>query len=72
MMPPHAPTPKFGDALQRLEEIVRLLEQPLALETALNLFEEGHRLAETCQAHLQAAQFRIDQLQVGPSDLKPL
>ena len=62
-------TLSFEDALKRLEEIVRKLESgEAALDQAIELYEEGDRLKQQCEARLKAAQARIEQIQLGPGD----
>ena len=57
----------FEDALKRLEEIVRKLESGEAsLDAAIELYSEGDRLKQQCEARLKAAQARIEQIQLGP------
>jgi exodeoxyribonuclease VII small subunit len=57
----------FEAALKRLEEIVRKLESGEAsLDEAIALYGEGDRLKQQCEARLQAAQARIEQIQFGP------
>lgn len=52
---------KFEEALARLEEIVRSLEQGDAvLDEALVLFEEGVKLARFCNDKLDEAEARIE------------
>jgi exodeoxyribonuclease VII small subunit len=52
---------KFEAALARLEEIVNVLEKgDVPLEHSLKLFEEGVKLARTCQARLQEAERKVD------------
>lgn len=52
---------KFEDALARLEEIVRRLEQGEArLDDALQLFEEGVKLARLCNKELDEAEAKIE------------
>ena len=54
----------FEAALKRLEEIVRKLESGEAsLDEAIELYGEGDRLKQQCEARLQAAQARIEQIQ---------
>ena len=72
-------TPKLGDDLQRLEEIVRRLEdESLDLETALALFEEGVNRLKTAQSQLDAAEIRVRQVLSdsaqgdGPVRVEPL
>ena len=58
----------FEAALKRLEEIVRKLESGEAsLDEAIELYGEGDRLKEQCEARLQAAQARIEKIQLGRS-----
>ena len=53
-------------ALKRLEEIVRKLESGEAsLDEAIELYGEGDRLKQQCEARLQAAQAKIEQIQLG-------
>jgi len=54
---------KFEQAMERLEEIVRLLDDgDLPLDDALKLFEEGVKLAGECAGQLKKAQGRLDAL----------
>jgi exodeoxyribonuclease VII small subunit len=54
--------PSFEANLQRLEEVVRLLESgELSLERALALFQEGMALARVLGGQLDEAESRIDQ-----------
>ena len=54
----------FEAALKRLEEIVRKLESGEAsLDESIELYGEGDRLKQQCEARLQAAQARIEQIQ---------
>ncbi|HEV2746513.1 MAG TPA: exodeoxyribonuclease VII small subunit [Allosphingosinicella sp.] len=56
----------FEDALKRLEEIVRRLETGEApLDESIELYAEGDRLKQQCEARLQAAQARIEKIQLG-------
>lgn len=53
----------FEEALTRLEEVVKLLEDgQLPLEEALTLFGEGVELANTCNSLLGQAEQRINML----------
>jgi len=66
----------FEAALQRLEEIVRLLERGEApLDKSIELYQEGDRLKRHCEARLKDAQVRIEQIAFGsdgaPKGLKP-
>lgn len=61
------PEPSFEQAMQRLEQIVRLLEKGDApLEDAMGLFEEGTALAARCEKLLSTAEKRIVKLAKGP------
>lgn len=56
----------FEEALTRLEQIVRQMEQgDVALETSLALFEEGVRLSRHCARKLDEAEKRITVLTGG-------
>jgi exodeoxyribonuclease VII small subunit len=65
------PSPEIGQlsfeaALKRLEEIVRKLESGEAsLDDSIELYGEGDRLKQQCEARLQAAQARIEKIQFG-------
>ena len=57
----------FEQAMARLEEIVKLLEQGEApLEDALSLFEEGTKLMKKCSAQLDRAEQKVAKLLAGP------
>ena len=57
----------FEQAMARLEEIVKLLEQGEApLEDALSLFEEGTKLMKKCSAPLDRAEQKVTKLLAGP------
>ena len=66
----------FEDALKKLESIVETMEsEDLPLETLLARYEEGTRLAKTCQEKLAEAELKIQQLEknsAGDLRLKPL
>lgn len=52
---------KFEAALDRLEEIVKKMEDgDMPLEDSLKLFEEGVKLSRICDQKLQAAERRIE------------
>lgn len=54
---------KFEEALERLEEIVRQLESgDVPLEAAIELFQEGMRLARHCSGKLDAVERKIEML----------
>jgi exodeoxyribonuclease VII small subunit len=66
----------FEDALKRLETIVEAMEaQDLPLETLLARYEEGARLTRLCQAKLNEAELKVQQLEKnakGELSVKPL
>jgi len=54
----------FEEALKKLETIVAAMEsEELPLETLLAKYEEGTRLARTCQEKLAEAELKIQQLE---------
>jgi exodeoxyribonuclease VII small subunit len=56
----------FEAALKRLEEIVRRLESgDASLDESILLYGEGDRLRQQCEARLNAAQARIEKIQLG-------
>jgi exodeoxyribonuclease VII small subunit len=66
----------FEEALGRLESIVEAMEAgDLPLEDLLAKYEQGMKLAATCQAKLAEAEVKIQQLEktsAGELKLKPL
>lgn len=57
----------FEEAFQRLDEVVRKLEQgDLALEESLALYEEGVSLAAVCNEWLDKADLRVRQIVATP------
>lgn len=66
----------FEEALKRLEQIVDSMESDdLPLETLLSKYEQGTKLAASCQARLAEAEVKIQQLERksnGQFALKPL
>ena len=66
---------KFEEALARLEQIVRSLEQgEVLLDEALVLFEEGVKLARFCNEKLDQAEAKIEVMmkngQIEPFEVK--
>lgn len=56
----------FEDALRALEEIVRKLEGgEVPLDSSIALYERGEKLRQHCQARLDAAQLKIEQIIAG-------
>ena len=66
----------FEEALKKLESIVESMEaDDLPLETLLQRFEEGTKLAQMCQTKLGEAELKIQRLEKTASGeivLKPL
>ena len=57
----------FEQALARLEEIVKQLEQGrVPLDESLRLFEEGTSLAAVCNQQLDTAELKVVRLMKGP------
>lgn len=57
----------YEQAMKRLEEIVKLLENgDLALEESMKLFEEGSKLAEFCTKQLSSAEQKVIELSQVP------
>jgi exodeoxyribonuclease VII small subunit len=53
--------PKFEECLQRLEVVVQQLERgDLPLEQALELFEEGTGLSDSCRKELEQAEGKVE------------
>lgn len=53
----------FEKALERLEEVVQLLEKGEApLEEAIQLFDEGMKLAHVCNQKLESAEQQVEAL----------
>jgi exodeoxyribonuclease VII small subunit len=58
---PEEPPESFEAALERLEKIVKDLENgDLPLEKSLELFEKGMALSESCRKQLSAAETRVE------------
>lgn len=63
--------PNFEHALSELETRVRKLEAgEVSLDEALQLFEEGVALANTCHEQLDAAEDRISSLSRGQAGIE--
>ena len=57
---------KFQDAMNRLDEIVALLNNSsLELEEAMKYFEEGLDLSKQCEKQLKEFEKKMDQLMVA-------
>jgi len=61
--------PTFEELYQRLEDTVARLEKgDLTLEESVSLYEEGMKLAHSCQEMLQQAELRVTKLQEAFSE----
>lgn len=61
--------PTLEDSIRRLEAIVSELEKgDQELESALESYEEGVRLAKKCLEQLRAAELRLERLAELPDD----
>ena len=57
------PVASFEACLEELEKVVKELEAgDLSLERALELFERGMSLSDTCRSQLEAAETRVETL----------
>ena len=64
-------TKGFEESLSELEQRVRKLEAgEVSLDEALQLFEEGVSLANTCHEQLDAAENRISSLSRGQAGIE--
>ncbi len=58
-----AKQPSFQEAMERLDEIVRLLEEgSRPLEESIDLYEEGQSLSKLCEKTLTEARLKIEEL----------
>jgi exodeoxyribonuclease VII small subunit len=70
-MPEEAPL-RFETGLQQLEAIVKEMESgDLPFERALELFEKGMKLSETCRKQLEAAETRVEMLIKRAGEVTP-
>jgi exodeoxyribonuclease VII small subunit len=64
--------PKFEDCLQRLEVIVNELEKgDVSLDQALQLFDEGVKLSNSCRKELEEAEGKVEILLKRNGKLQP-
>ncbi len=64
--------PKFEDCLQRLEVIVNDLEKgDVSLDKALQLFDEGVTLSNSCRKELEEAEGKVEILLKRNGKLQP-
>ncbi|TDT61939.1 exodeoxyribonuclease VII small subunit [Fonticella tunisiensis] len=60
---------KFEEAIQRLEEIVNVIEDDsLSLEESIKIFQEGMELAAICNKKLDEAERRISVIMKGENN----
>ena len=75
MPEPAAPkdaTLSFETGLQQLEAIVKEMESgELPLERALELFERGMKLSDTCRKQLEEAETRVEVLMKRAGEVHP-
>jgi exodeoxyribonuclease VII small subunit len=65
--------PGFEESMSALEKIVAQLESgDLPLEKALELFEEGVRLARRCQSQLEVAERKVELLLRERGEIKAI
>jgi exodeoxyribonuclease VII small subunit len=66
------PTLSFEEGLKQLEAIVKEMESgELPLERALDLFERGMQLSETCRKQLEEAETRVEILTRRAGEIRP-
>ncbi|MEK3914887.1 exodeoxyribonuclease VII small subunit [Paenibacillus sp. FSL H7-0331] len=54
-------TPSFEEAMDKLEQIVALLESgDVPLEQAIELFQEGMKLSQLCGSKLEQVEHKIE------------
>jgi exodeoxyribonuclease VII small subunit len=59
-----AKKPTFQQAMERLDEIVRLLEEgSKPLEESISLYEEGCKLVTLCEDKLSSARLKVEELE---------
>lgn len=64
--------PKFEECLQRLEVIVNELEKgEVPLDRALQLFDEGVKLSDSCRKELEEAEGKVEILLKRNGKLQP-
>jgi exodeoxyribonuclease VII small subunit len=72
LSPAPSPALSFEASLEQLEKVVKELEGgDLALDRALELFERGVQLSESCRKHLEEAETRIEMLIKRNGKLQP-
>lgn len=62
-------TESFEQALSRLEEIVRKLDDPeVRIEESVELYQEGLRLSRICSDRLETVSQKIEQIRAQDTD----
>ncbi|MET1247818.1 exodeoxyribonuclease VII small subunit [Sporolactobacillus sp. STCC-11] len=65
-------TPVFEEAMDKLEQIVKQLEEnDVPLEKAIGLFQEGMALSKICHDKLETVEKKMDQLVSPNGESKP-
>lgn len=65
----NAGSESFEQALSRLEEIVRKLDDPeVRIEESVELYQEGLRLSRICSERLETVSQKIEQIRAQDSD----
>ena len=63
----------FEDALTELEAIVASLERgEVSLDAAINAFERGTELKTLCQARLEEARMKVEQIKLPADGTSPV
>ena len=63
----------FEDALRELETIVTSLESgDVSLDDAIAAFERGTALKAHCQARLEEARMKVEQIKLPADDTRPI
>lgn len=73
-MPEETPAPlTFEAGLQQLEAIVKEMENgDLPLERAIELFENGMKLSESCRKQIEAAETKVEILMRRAGEMQPM
>lgn len=67
-----AKAPVFEEAMDKLEQIVKQLEEnDVPLEKAIGLFQEGMELSKICHDKLETVEKKMDQLVSPNGEAKP-
>ena len=55
---------KYEDAIKRIEEITKILDEDISLEEGIKLYAEGLEITEKCVAELNEASGKITEISV--------